>query len=420
MPVIAGAFMLFLGLRMLGIFPWLSRLKVRLPGIAGRKFSAAARGRGPFVVGLLSALMPCGPLQTMQVYALGTGSFFAGALSMFLFSLGTVPLLLGFGLVSSLLSAKFNARMLKASGVLVLFLGLVMFTRGISLFGIALPALRPGAYSGTGIAVARLVDGGQEVQTRVESGRYYPLIVQAGVPVRWILRVTADDLNGCNNPVTVPQYGIRKQLVPGENLIEFTPTQAGTIGYTCWMGMISSYIKVVPDLTRIAAADLKQLSPDDLASALGSGSGAGSGGCCGPTPAGFAGGKIPVDLIQVARFAGEGQEAEVVVNDQGYTPAVIVVQKGVKAKIRFVAENLSSCNYLVYFPEYQGGLDLSKGRLETPYLEVSEDFTFECGMSMLHGYVKVVDDLSRVDLAAVRRQVAAFKPAPGAGGCCGQ
>jgi len=421
MPVVAGAFMLFLGLRMLGIFPWLSRLRIRLPGIAGRRFSAAARGRGPFVVGLLSALMPCGPLQTMQVYALGTGSFFAGALSMFLFSVGTVPLLLGFGLVSSLLSAKLNARMLRASGVLVLFLGLVMFTRGMSLFGVALPALRP-ASSATGIAVARLADGAQEVRTRVDSGRYYPLIVQAGVPVRWILNVTADDLNGCNNPVTVPQYGIRKQLVPGENLIEFTPTQAGTIGYTCWMGMISSYIKVVPDLTRIAAADLKQPSPEDLASALGPGSGAGSagGGCCGPTPAGFAGGKIPVDLIQVARFAGEGQEAEVVVNDQGYTPAVLVVQKGVKAKIRFAAEKLNSCNYLVYFPEYQGGLDLSQGRLETPYLEVSEDFTFECGMSMLHGYVKVVDDITRVDLAAVRKQVASFKPAAGAGGCCGQ
>jgi hypothetical protein len=193
------------------------------------------------------------------------------------------------------------------------------------------------------------------------------------------------------------------------------------------MGMISSYIRVVPDVTRVAAADLKPLSPDDLSAALGQGGAgatrpdaAGGGGCCGATPGRFAGGKIPVDNIQLARFAGEGQEAEVVVNDQGYTPAVIVMQKGVKARIRFVAENLSSCNYLVYFPEYQGGLDLSKGRLETPYLEVSEDFTFECGMSMLHGYVKVVDDLSRVDLNAVRRQVAAFKPAPGAGGCCGQ
>jgi plastocyanin domain-containing protein len=325
--------------------------------------------------------------------------------------------MLGFGLVSSLLSAKFNARLLKASGALVLVLGLVMFSRGISLFGVSLPPL---GSSSPQIAVAKLIDRGQEVQTTVESGRYHPLLVQAGVPVRWIIRVKADDLNGCNNPLTVPQYGIRKQLVPGDNLIQFTPDKAGTIGYTCWMGMISSYIKVVPDLTRIAAADLKPPSQDDLGAALGSALGSAGGGCCGATPAGFAGGKIPVDQIQVARFAGEGQEAEVVVNDQGYSPAVIVVQKGVKAKIRFAAEKLNSCNYLVYFPEYQGGLDLSKGRLETPYLEVSEDFTFECGMSMLHGYVKVVEDITRVDLNAVRKQVAAFKPAPGAGGCCGQ
>jgi hypothetical protein len=200
------------------------------------------------------------------------------------------------------------------------------------------------------------------------------------------------------------------------------------------MGMISSYIRVVPDLERIAAADLKELSPDDLAAALGARSGAGApagaGGCCGAAPEGFAGGRIPVDAIQVAVFAGEGQQAEVVVDGQGYTPAVLVMQRGVKGRIRFVPRQLDSCNYLVYFPEYQGGLDLSKSRLETPYLEVSEDFTFQCGMGMLHGYVKVVEDITRVDLNAVRRQVAAFRPAAGAagtagpgappGGCCGQ
>ena len=141
MPIIAGAFMLFLGVRMLGIFPWLSRLKIRLPGLGRGRLAAAASRKGPFVIGLLNGLMPCGPLQTMQVYALGTGSFLAGALSMFLFSLGTVPLLLGFGAISSLLSAKFNRRMLKASGVLVMVLGLVMFSRGMNLFGIALPSL---------------------------------------------------------------------------------------------------------------------------------------------------------------------------------------------------------------------------------------------------------------------------------------
>ncbi|MGA2379025.1 MAG: sulfite exporter TauE/SafE family protein [Spirochaetia bacterium] len=416
MPVIAGAFMLFLGLRMLGIFPWLSRLRVRFPGLGGSRMRSAASGRGPFVVGLLNGLMPCGPLQTMQVYALGTGSFLAGALSMFLFSLGTVPLLLGFGAISAFLSAKFNRRMLKASGILVMALGLVMFTRGMSLFGVALPVLTPG--SGGSIAVAKVVGDYQEVRTTVDSGEYHPFIVQKGIPLRWTVSAKAEDLNGCNNPLTVPQYGIRKQLLPGDNLIEFTPDRDGTISYTCWMGMISSSIRIVPDLKVLTASDLSAPTGGSIASAFGSGGG--GGGCCGATPGKFANGKIPVDVIQIAKRTVDGQVADVVVDANGYSPAVIVMKRGVKGKVRFVAGNLSSCNSVVNFPEYQGGLDLSQGQLETPLLEITSDFTFECGMGMLHGYVKVVDDTDNVDLNAVRAQVASFKPRPGAGGCCGR
>jgi sulfite exporter TauE/SafE/copper chaperone CopZ len=431
MPVIAGAFMLFLGVRMLGIFPWLSRLKVRFPGLGGSRFHSAASGRGPFIVGLLNGLMPCGPLQTMQVYALGTGSFLAGALSMFLFSLGTVPLLLGFGAISAFLSAKFNRRMLKASGVLVMALGLVMFTRGMSLFGVALPVITP-APAGS-IAVAKVIGDYQEVRTTVDSGDYHPLIVQKGIPVRWTVSAKAEDLNGCNNPLTVPQYGIRKQLSPGDNLIQFTPDRDGTIIYTCWMGMISSSIRIVPDLKVLTASDLATPAGGGIDSAFGPDGGArGAGGlsprdarlppqgCCGATPGKFANGKIPVDVIQVAKRTTGGQVADIVVDGNGYTPAVIVMKRGVKGKVRFAAGSLSSCNSVVNFPEYQGGLDLRQGQLETPFLDITTDFTFECGMGMLHGYVKVVDDTDNVDLNAVRAQVASFKPRPGAGGCCGK
>ena len=215
----------------------------------------------------------------------------------------------------------------------------------------------------------------------------------------------------------MPQFGITKELEPGDNLIEFTPTQDGTIAYTCWMGMISSSIRVVPDLASLDTADLTAPPAGGISSA----SGPGGGSCCGSSTSGrFAGGTIPVDVIQVARRTADGQVAEVTVNDDGYTPAVIVVQRGTKAKIRFVAEKLTSCNSIVNFPAYQGGLDLGRGSRETPYLEVTEDFTFECGMGMLHGYVKVVDDITRVDLQAVARQVAAFKPANSGGGCCGK
>jgi plastocyanin domain-containing protein len=132
--------------------------------------------------------------------------------------------------------------------------------------------------------VARIEDGVQNVSTTVDSGRYHPLIVQKGIPVRWTVLAKAEDLNGCNNPMTVPAYGIRKQLSPGENLIEFTPDREGIIVYTCWMGMISSSIKVVADLSTVKAADVDLLDRADASSELENGftGGASSGGgCCG-------------------------------------------------------------------------------------------------------------------------------------------
>ena len=134
-PVLAGGFMLFLGIRMLGVFPWISRVRVRFPSLVPARARRRLQGAGPFAVGLLNGLMPCGPLQTMQVYALGTGSLLAGALSMLVFSAATVPLMLGFGAASSLLSAGFTRRLFKASGILVLALGGVMLVRGAGLLG---------------------------------------------------------------------------------------------------------------------------------------------------------------------------------------------------------------------------------------------------------------------------------------------
>jgi copper ion binding protein len=432
-PVVAGVFMAVLGVRMLGIFPWLSNLRIRIPGFGGGRLGAAAGRRGPFVVGLLNGLMPCGPLQTVQVYALGTGSVFAGALSMFLFSLGTVPLLLGFGALGALLSSRFTRGLARASGVLVAALGVVMFTRGLSLFGVALPrpALGPSiaAPAASGAAVARLSGGVQEVASRVEVDRYQPLVVQQGIPVRWTIEVKAADLNGCNNPITVPRYGIRRRLVPGTNVIEFTPDRSGPVAYTCWMGMVTSTITVVPDLASLTPADLSAVGRPTGSAGTGSipdafGGAAGRGSCgAGPTSGRFAGGRIPADQILAATLVkdaggGLGQVVDVHVGGDGYSPAVVVVQRGLRAKFRFVADRLDSCNAVVAFPAYRGQLNLAAGQLETPFLEVGSDFVFQCGMGMLHGYVKVVDDLRRYDAAAIARQVDGYRADSG-GGCCG-
>lgn len=266
--IIAGIFMAIMGLNMLNVLPSLRRCNLHMPEQLG-DFINRNKQRGPFIVGLLNGLMPCGPLQAMQLYALGTGSMVVGAASMLAFSLGTVPLMFGLGAVASFLSGRFRQRVLQVSGVLVITLGILMLNRGLSLSGMQTVYASSRQTASTNIA--EIKDDVQVVTTTMESGRYTPIIVQKGIPVKWTIKADARDLNGCNNPVTIPEYGIEKTLQPGDNVIEFTPQEDGTIVYTCWIGMISSTINVVPD---VASA-----SEDDIAPA-GSSGGFGGCGCC--------------------------------------------------------------------------------------------------------------------------------------------
>ncbi len=247
--IISGVFMVIMGLNMLNIFPWLRKLNPRMPKIFGNKIHNSNSKYGPFYVGLLNGLMPCGPLQAMQIYSLGTGSFAVGALSMFMFSIGTVPLMFGFGAVSSILSRKFTHKMMRVSAVLVIVLGVVMSNRGLELSGFSLPAIPFGINSSTqSRSVATMQDGIQKVSTKLSSGRYEPITVQKGIPVKWIIQAQKGDINGCNNEIVIPKLDKKKNLEAGDNIIEFTPTETGTFAYSCSMGMIRSEITVVDDI----------------------------------------------------------------------------------------------------------------------------------------------------------------------------
>jgi len=250
--IVSGILMIIMGINMLNIFPWLRKINPRMPKVLSRAVFNNNGKRGPFYIGLLNGLMPCGPLQAMQIYALGTGSFYRGALSMFFFSIGTVPLMFGFGAVSSLVSSKFSRRMMKASAVLVIILGIVMTGRGFNLSGLNIAFANQKAKN-----IARIENGVQLVTTEMKSGSYDPIVVQKGVLVRWTIKADESELNGCNNPVTIPKYNIVKKLVPGDNVIEFMPLETGNINYTCWMGMINGYIKVVDNLDEVDVNDIK-------------------------------------------------------------------------------------------------------------------------------------------------------------------
>ena len=276
--LLAGAFMLLAGINLLGLFPTLRRLRLPLPRLRGSS-------RLPFVIGLLNGLMPCGPLQAMQLAALGTGNSLNGALSMLFFSLGTVPLMLGLGGLVALLGQRFARTVNLAGAVLVSVFGVAMLSQGAALSGmidsfqlwmvllsislLGLITLAPGGKAlrrGLSIAVlttlvltltlrgtqaarkaddsVRIRDGVQLVYSTLEAGSYPDITVQAGLPVRWTISAEEKSINGCNYTMVIPGLDLSLSFLPGENVLEFTPAAAGTIPYSCWMGMIRGTITV--------------------------------------------------------------------------------------------------------------------------------------------------------------------------------
>ena len=65
--ILAGLFMILMGINLLGLFPNLRKFNIQIPSGVRRVFMGNTGERGPFVVGLLNGFMPCGPLQTMQI-----------------------------------------------------------------------------------------------------------------------------------------------------------------------------------------------------------------------------------------------------------------------------------------------------------------------------------------------------------------
>ena len=199
----------------------------------------AKGGRSSLYIGLLNGLMPCGPLQAMQLYALSTGSPVTGALSMFCFCLGTVPLMLGFGLVSGRLNKRFGKPMRLVSGALVLLMGMAMLSGGLNLAGLALRV--PG---GRNFDTAAVEENLQVVNSELDWQDYPDITVKAGIPVRWIVHAEAEKITGCNNEMVIPALNLRVPLSPGDNIVEFSVDEPGVIPYTCWMGMLHGSITV--------------------------------------------------------------------------------------------------------------------------------------------------------------------------------
>ncbi|MDB6033172.1 MAG: rane protein [Verrucomicrobiales bacterium] len=96
--------------------------------------------RGLLALGALNGLLPCGLVYVASAGAAASGELWQGALYMLAFGAGTLPMMLGIGLVSPKLRLLFGQRGRVLIPVSVAMVGLLLVVRGLSL---GIPYLSP-------------------------------------------------------------------------------------------------------------------------------------------------------------------------------------------------------------------------------------------------------------------------------------
>lgn len=239
--IIIAVVMAWLGLNILGILPSISNLGIKMPQKFTKnweKLKKSEHQAAPFLLGASSFFLPCGFTQSMQIFALTSGSFWVGGMSLFLFALGTVPTLLILGVTTSWVKNKKMEVFKKVAGFLIIFFAIYTLQSGLALRGVKTNVLSSDKKEQSGSGNSINNQNVQVVEMRVTGSGFSPnvLKIKRGVPVRWVIK--GENVTSCTNKIIVPSLNISKNISYGDNVVEFTPTKAGEIPFSCWMGMV--------------------------------------------------------------------------------------------------------------------------------------------------------------------------------------
>jgi uncharacterized protein len=247
--VVIAVVMGWLGLNILGIAPPLSAVGIRMPqSFSGqwKNLKQSEHKAAPFLLGGLSFFLPCGFTQSMQLFALASGSFLVGGLSLFLFALGTVPTLLALGITAAWTKNRGFAVFQKVAGALIIIFAIYTLNSGLALKGVKTNVISSNnnkkeiaAKSTAPPAQNQAANQAEQIVTmNVTSSGFEPSVfkIKQDVPVKWV--INGVNVSGCTSTIIIPSFNISKNLKAGENIVQFTPQSKGNIAFSCGMGMV--------------------------------------------------------------------------------------------------------------------------------------------------------------------------------------
>jgi sulfite exporter TauE/SafE len=243
LQILIAVFMIGTALSLLEVHPFFRYFVIQPPRFLTKLVRNKAKSADiftPALLGLMTIFIPCGTTQAMMALAISSASALTGALIMFSFILGTIPLFFILGYGANSLSAKWQKNFYRAAAVLIIILSLFAINGAISLSGATW-------FSGNSNQVKSNQVVSKDIAIMITNNGYVPnnLDIKAGEEIT--LTIKNENAYSCAQAFTIPKFGIEKVVAPGtEEVIKFTaPSDLGKIAFTCSMGMYRGVFNIV-------------------------------------------------------------------------------------------------------------------------------------------------------------------------------
>lgn len=255
MQLAAGVYMVIVALNLLNIHPIFRYAIIQPPRFLTKLVRNQSKSKdifAPALLGAMTVFIPCGTTIAMEALAISSASGVTGALIMFAFVLGTIPLFFGIGFLTSILGDTFKTKFFRLAAVLVIFLGITSINGALIALGSpissntvskAINSIFTQKQSGPRMSIAT----NQNPEIAVTASGYYPNFVRVrkGMPVT--ITLIGKDAYSCASAFRIPSLGIGVNLKSANDVqkITFTPTETGEIPFSCSMGMYTGIIEVL-------------------------------------------------------------------------------------------------------------------------------------------------------------------------------
>lgn len=244
-PKVLGGLNIFIALFMLGvafetlkIHPIFKIFLLQPPKFLRRLIFKQEDQKGNFaaiILGIFTVLIPCGVTQAMMALSVGSAKPLTGAMIMFFFVLGTIPIFFILSYLATQIGEKFKNIFYKIVALFLIILSIYTFSNGLRLSGVNFGVKK----NNNNIQNSIIDNNIQKISIKLDNRIGYTpnsIILKKDVPVE--LSIYANGATSCVRQFVVPSLKINKTVPESEPLtVKFTPTKTGKIPFTCSMGM---------------------------------------------------------------------------------------------------------------------------------------------------------------------------------------